>query len=305
MVAIGRWLPPGTLVHGKLANGLALESRITPVFVGRGFGNYEDRARRAGHPLPAHLRETVPGLRKPGQEPGDHGHPGGQSGMEGRARVRRRRNAVGARPRGADRQVPGPEVTPFAARQPRATAKAGAPGPGLRATIAVSGRGVSVRQIDESAIKRFSDVRFRSEYDYALFEYHRSAKVIAYLEQAGVSMSGRILDAGCGGGGMPVSFAEEAQSARGHRPHSPVQGRGHETGRRARCAERVLRRGQRDVAAVSPRVLRPGPVARRDRARGRCGPLSAGVPTRAEAGRSDVSCRRRRTSRSPARICRA
>jgi 4-amino-4-deoxy-L-arabinose transferase-like glycosyltransferase len=46
MVAIGRWLPPGTLVHGKLANGLSLESRITPVFVGRGFGNYEDRTRR-------------------------------------------------------------------------------------------------------------------------------------------------------------------------------------------------------------------------------------------------------------------
>ncbi len=46
MVAIGRLLPPGTLVHGKLANGLALESGITPVFVGRGFGNYEDRARR-------------------------------------------------------------------------------------------------------------------------------------------------------------------------------------------------------------------------------------------------------------------
>jgi 4-amino-4-deoxy-L-arabinose transferase-like glycosyltransferase len=46
MVAIGEWLPPGTLVHGKLANGLALENRITPVFVGRGFGNYEDRARR-------------------------------------------------------------------------------------------------------------------------------------------------------------------------------------------------------------------------------------------------------------------
>lgn len=69
-----------------------------------------------------------------------------------------------------------------------------------------------MRQIDESAIKRFSDVRFRSEYDYALFEYHRSAKVIGYLEQGGVSMSGRILDAGCGGGGMPVSFAEEARS---------------------------------------------------------------------------------------------
>jgi SAM-dependent methyltransferase len=69
-----------------------------------------------------------------------------------------------------------------------------------------------VRQIDNSAIQRYSDVRFRSEYDYALFEYYRSAKVIAYLEQAGVSMAGRILDAGCGGGGMPVSFAEEAHS---------------------------------------------------------------------------------------------
>jgi 2-polyprenyl-3-methyl-5-hydroxy-6-metoxy-1,4-benzoquinol methylase len=69
-----------------------------------------------------------------------------------------------------------------------------------------------VRRIDNSAIQRYSDVRFRSEYDYALFEYYRSAKVIAYLERAGVSMAGRILDAGCGGGGMPVSFAEEAQS---------------------------------------------------------------------------------------------
>lgn len=45
-VAVGRALPAGTLVHGKLANGLALENRIRPVFVGRGFGNYEDRRRR-------------------------------------------------------------------------------------------------------------------------------------------------------------------------------------------------------------------------------------------------------------------
>jgi SAM-dependent methyltransferase len=67
-----------------------------------------------------------------------------------------------------------------------------------------------VRQIDEAAIKRHSDLRFRSEYDYALFEYYRSAKVIAYLEQAGVPIAGRILDAGCGGGGMPASLAEEA-----------------------------------------------------------------------------------------------
>jgi hypothetical protein len=45
-VAIGRELPPGTLVQGKLANGLSLESRIRPLFVGNGFGNYEDRLRR-------------------------------------------------------------------------------------------------------------------------------------------------------------------------------------------------------------------------------------------------------------------
>jgi 4-amino-4-deoxy-L-arabinose transferase-like glycosyltransferase len=45
-IAVGRALPVGTLVHGKLANGLALENRIRPVFIGRGFGNYEDRKRR-------------------------------------------------------------------------------------------------------------------------------------------------------------------------------------------------------------------------------------------------------------------
>ncbi|HSC27172.1 MAG TPA: glycosyltransferase family 39 protein [Vicinamibacterales bacterium] len=42
-VALGKHLPTGTLVHGKLANGLSLENRIRPIFVGRGFGNYEDR----------------------------------------------------------------------------------------------------------------------------------------------------------------------------------------------------------------------------------------------------------------------
>ena len=45
-VELARRLPPGTLVHGKLANGLALENRIRPVFVGRGFGNYDDRKTR-------------------------------------------------------------------------------------------------------------------------------------------------------------------------------------------------------------------------------------------------------------------
>ncbi|MBI2834098.1 MAG: class I SAM-dependent methyltransferase, partial [Acidobacteria bacterium] len=60
-------------------------------------------------------------------------------------------------------------------------------------------------------IKAHSDLRFRSEYDYALFEYYRSAKVIAFLERGGVNIRGWVLDAGCGGGGMPLSLAEEAR----------------------------------------------------------------------------------------------
>jgi SAM-dependent methyltransferase len=68
-----------------------------------------------------------------------------------------------------------------------------------------------VRTIDDRAIKAHADLRFRSEYDYALFEYHRSAKVIAFLERAGVALRGRVLDAGCGGGGMPLSLAEETR----------------------------------------------------------------------------------------------
>ena len=75
-----------------------------------------------------------------------------------------------------------------------------------------------MRAIDEGAIKAHADHRFRSEYDYALFEYYRSAKVIAFLERAGVRIAGRVLDAGCGGGGMPLSLAEEARDVVGIDP---------------------------------------------------------------------------------------
>lgn len=75
-----------------------------------------------------------------------------------------------------------------------------------------------MRQIDESLIKAHADRRFRSEYDYALFEYYRSAKVVAFLERAGVAIEGRVLDAGCGGGGMPLSLAEHAREAIGIDP---------------------------------------------------------------------------------------
>jgi 4-amino-4-deoxy-L-arabinose transferase-like glycosyltransferase len=46
-VEVGRILPAGTLVQGKLANGLALENRIRPIFIGHEFGNYADRKGRA------------------------------------------------------------------------------------------------------------------------------------------------------------------------------------------------------------------------------------------------------------------
>jgi 4-amino-4-deoxy-L-arabinose transferase-like glycosyltransferase len=45
-VGLGRALPAGTLVQGKLANGLALENRIRPIFIGHQFGNYADRRER-------------------------------------------------------------------------------------------------------------------------------------------------------------------------------------------------------------------------------------------------------------------
>jgi SAM-dependent methyltransferase len=75
-----------------------------------------------------------------------------------------------------------------------------------------------VREIRDDLIKAHSDRRFRSEYDYALFEYYRSAKVLAVLERAGVPVSGRVLDAGCGGGGMPLSLAEHADEVIGIDP---------------------------------------------------------------------------------------
>ena len=66
-----------------------------------------------------------------------------------------------------------------------------------------------MRIVDDAAIREHGAVRFRSEYHYAMFEYWRSAKVLGYLNRAGITELGRVLDDGCGGGGMGVSFAEE------------------------------------------------------------------------------------------------
>ena len=66
-----------------------------------------------------------------------------------------------------------------------------------------------MRRIDLEAIQRHGAVRFRSEYHYAVFEYWRSAKVLRSLEKAGLTRLGRVLDDGCGGGGLSVSLAQE------------------------------------------------------------------------------------------------
>jgi hypothetical protein len=46
MIALGHAVPPETLIQGKLANGLDLENRIRPIFIGHAFGNYADRFSR-------------------------------------------------------------------------------------------------------------------------------------------------------------------------------------------------------------------------------------------------------------------
>lgn len=67
-----------------------------------------------------------------------------------------------------------------------------------------------MRTLDASAMNAAAAAHFRSEYDYAVFEYLRSPKVLEALDRAGVKPHGRVLDAGCGGGGTILSLADEA-----------------------------------------------------------------------------------------------
>ena len=85
-----------------------------------------------------------------------------------------------------------------------------------------------MRAIDNAGIAAAGAQRFRSEYHYARFEYLRSAKVIQALERAGVTLRGRVLDAGCGSGGTALSLAEEAGFAVG----LDLEARFHDSGTR-------------------------------------------------------------------------
>lgn len=69
--------------------------------------------------------------------------------------------------------------------------------------------------VDETALAEAAGRRFRSEYDYARWEYLRSPKALQALSRAGVALRGRVLDAGCGSGGTALSLAEETGFAVG------------------------------------------------------------------------------------------
>ncbi|MCK7461269.1 MAG: hypothetical protein MZU84_03965 [Sphingobacterium sp.] len=100
--------------------------------------------------------------------------------------------------------------------------------------------------------------------------------------------AGRILDAGCGGGGMPLSFAEEARQVVGIDLAPRFGDAGHRLARRARRQEPAFHARRRPGAAVPGRLVRHGAVACRHRARGRRGALPARTGQRAEARRHDV-----------------
>ena len=72
-----------------------------------------------------------------------------------------------------------------------------------------------MREVQPDVIREYGAIRFRSDYHYSLFEYYRSAKILLQLERAGIQPHGPVLDAGCGGGGVAVSFAEESPFAVG------------------------------------------------------------------------------------------
>jgi ubiquinone/menaquinone biosynthesis C-methylase UbiE len=83
-----------------------------------------------------------------------------------------------------------------------------------------------LREIRPAEIAQAAERRFRSEYEYAAWEYLRSAKVIQALERAGVTLRGRVLDDGCGSGGTALSLAEETSFAVGLDLHARFRGSG-------------------------------------------------------------------------------
>jgi|GEM_PF-661476 len=68
-----------------------------------------------------------------------------------------------------------------------------------------------MKDINTELLEKAGDKRFLSDYHYALFEYYRSPKIFQELDREKIDYSGKILDDGCGSGGIAVSFAEECR----------------------------------------------------------------------------------------------
>ncbi len=51
-----------------------------------------------------------------------------------------------------------------------------------------------MRDFDRKLLDEAGKYRFRSEYDYAMFEYYRSPKLLKELENANISFTGNVLD---------------------------------------------------------------------------------------------------------------
>ena len=75
-----------------------------------------------------------------------------------------------------------------------------------------------MRIVDDAAIREHGAVRFRSEYHYAMFEYWAIGQGTWLSLPRWHHELGRVLDDGCGGGGMGVSFAEETAMVTGIDP---------------------------------------------------------------------------------------
>ncbi len=66
-----------------------------------------------------------------------------------------------------------------------------------------------MREFDRKLLDKHGKKRFESEYDYAMYEYYRSPKLLKEIESENINNARKVLDNGCGSGGVVVSFAEE------------------------------------------------------------------------------------------------
>ena len=147
---------------------------------------------------------------------------------------------------------------------------------------------INMRIVDDQAIRRHAAVRFRSEYDYAVFEYWRSAKVLAYLESAGVtqvrSRAGRWLrrrrDVCVVRRRGAIGDWHRARRSFSRRRDAAGGGKGRD--------ECQLRSCRRHGAAIQERLFRSGALTFRHRTRRRSTRLFEGSETCARAKRRDA-----------------